>query len=495
MERSSDLGALDSRVSPLELLLPDGRAGRSLVLGGSCPPALVPHSRGDGEGAPVQLIVLAPSAAEAEDVRWLDDAVNRVEELDPDGVVYVLASPRARRRLRALLATRGLTQSAGFLHVPSLVATRFLLPLEKGAFRYAFAHLVPVKAHNRARTSVATWLPTLAPITALASPVGVAARRPRARSLFDWLFADRPDEVGTAIVGGLGKEGGRPVLHRFARGAGTPSAVAKVAPPAKATALAAVLRELGPAATSAGAEVPEPLPVTTLRGAILESFVPGTNASLVLARDADSLPEVLEEVVGWLERWTRATARPIPLTRESLQDWVLAPLARLEGQLVEGARYRQDLESLGRELMGRTVPCVAVHADLTMSNVLFRRGAAIGVVDWDGSCGTGLPLVDFFYAVADATAATKAYRSRPAAARECFAGQGLHTRRVEEWRRRLTHSLGVSETLSALCFHACWLHHAGNEQRASSPGDPRPFLEILDWASSSTELLPGASIS
>jgi len=443
----------------------------------------------------VQLIVLAPSAAEAEDERWLDHAVDQVEELDPDGVVYVLASPRTRRRLRALLAARGLTQSASFLHVPSVAATRFLLPLEKGAFRYAFAHLVPVKSHNRARTTVATWLPTLAPITALASPVGFAAHSPEARPLFDWLFADRPAEAGTAIVGGLGKEDGGPVLHRFGNGAGAPSAVAKVAPAAKATALAAVLRELEPAASSAGAEIPRPLSVTTPRSAILESFVPGTNASLVLARDADSLPEVLERVVGWLERWNRATARPIPVTRESLENWVLAPLARLEGQLVEGARYRRDLESLCRELMGQTLTCVAVHADLTMSNVLFRRGAAIGVVDWDGSCGAGLPLVDFFYAVADATAATREYRSRPAAARECFARQDSRARRVEEWRRRLTNTLGISETLSALCFHACWVHHADNEQRASSPGDPRPFLEILDWASSTTELLPGASIS
>ena len=71
------------------------------------------------------------------------------------------------------------------------------------------------------------------------------------------------------------------------------------------------------------------------------------------------------------------------------------------------------------EAAGEPLPTVAAHGDLTMSNVLLGEGAP-GVVDWEASTATGVPLRDLLYAAVDATAAADGYRDRLAPSSAAF---------------------------------------------------------------------------
>jgi hypothetical protein len=96
--------------------------------------------------------------------------------------------------------------------------------------------------------------------------------------------------------------------------------------------------------------------------------------------------------------------------------------------------------------------------------------------------------------LADGVAAVGGYADRPAAARQCFSTEGGSAATTTSARVQLARTLGLDDDVTALCFHACWLHHAANEARGRQPGEPRPFLEIVNWVAQSRELLPGLAI-
>ena len=104
------------------------------------------------------------------------------------------------------------------------------------------------------------------------------------------------------------------------------------------------------------------------------------------------------------------------------------------------------------------------------------------MLDWAEAEPAGLPLTDFFYAIGDAAAACDGYRDRLEAVRACFVPGGQRADLVAPLQERLRTSLGLSREAAELCFHACWLRHAANEQRRAVPGEQRPFLEIVRWA-------------
>jgi hypothetical protein len=115
-----------------------------------------------------------------------------------------------------------------------------------------------------------------------------------------------------------------------------------------------------------------------------------------------------------------------------------------------------------------------------MWNVLVDAQGAIGVLDWAEAEHAGLPLTDFFYAVADAAAACEGYPHRLEAVRACFEPGGTRSDHVALLQERLRESLQLSPEAVELAFHACWLRHARNEQRSANAPEGE-FVAIARW--------------
>jgi hypothetical protein len=116
-----------------------------------------------------------------------------------------------------------------------------------------------------------------------------------------------------------------------------------------------------------------------------------------------------------------------------------------------------------------------------MANILLAGRDQFAVLDWETGCRENWPLLDFFYAVTDAVRITAGCTSWLEAFQACYRPQGSYAARVKAWQARLQTSLGLPPGIAELCFHACWLHHAFNEYQVNQPGEPRPFLEIVQW--------------
>jgi len=194
----------------------------------------------------------------------------------------------------------------------------------------------------------------------------------------------------------------------------------------------------------------------------------------VLRHQPDRAAGILERLTEWLAAWGRSTSRPQVLDRRLLDGWVLGPLARLGAEL--GAPgYAEWLTARCADLEGREVPVGATHNDLTMVNVFVQPDGTLGVIDWESAEAGGLLLGDFCYAAVDLAAARERYRDRAAAFERCF-GPGRAPGAAADWLPRLRRAVELPEGYATVAFHACWLHHADNERRKRSPGEPLPFL-------------------
>jgi hypothetical protein len=89
---------------------------------------------------------------------------------------------------------------------------------------------------------------------------------------------------------------------------------------------------------------------------------------------------------------------------------------------------------------------------------------------------------DLVYAAVDAVAAGDRYRDRAAAFDQCFHADHSVGRLVREACGRVGRAIALPPEVAAIAFHACWLHHAGNESRKRAQGERRPFLELLQRA-------------
>lgn len=456
--------------------------GCALVVGDGCPSAILPSPT--VEGAPADLVVVAPDAREAARRRWLDAACDRaVAALPPDGVVYLLAPRHLRREARRGLDARGLRVATAFLHVPGVAATRHLLPLDRKALSFAIANVAELRSGTRRRLLAVARGRALPLLEALAEPIGIAAVRPGSRPLFEWLFRLGPSEpLGTASISRSWRGGGgTTVLHRFAAGATGPSLVAKLPPAGGREAPDAHVRERAAAtARSAGAQVPRPLGISDLDGrpVLLETALGGRPAAHRLAERPRELDGILVQVVRWLRHWNLGTADDELLTPERLHRDVLRPARQLAPALAGGDRYLGWLERRCAAVAGKRARLVSAHNDLTMSNVLLADGGSLGIVDWEHASERALPLVDFHYAAADAVSAARGHADRVAAARECFAPAGSRYEATAALRRELASALDVPPDVDELAFHACWLRHAANETAA---GDDAEFRAILSW--------------
>src|SRR4029453_10067298 len=121
------------------------------------------------------------------------------------------------------------------------------------------------------------------------------------------------------------------------------------------------------------------------------------------AREPARLDAIVELVTRWLTRWNGATLRDSSIGPALIEELIVAPsrvLREVDGAL-DG--YLTWVEELANTWMLDRTPVVAVHNDLTMTNVLVD-GPAIGVIDWEQAAATGLPGTDLWYSLVDAVA-------------------------------------------------------------------------------------------
>jgi hypothetical protein len=222
----------------------------------------------------------------------------------------------------------------------------------------------------------------------------------------------------------------------------------------------------------------------------LEDRLAGQVAAALLASRARAFSSVVCSVADWLDAWHRSTVVVRTLEPAELRRHVLEPAESLAGELQNGRGYVEWLTERTRDIAAAPFPLVSAHNDLTMFNVLVRRNG-LGVVDWESAAVERFPLTDLVYAAVDAAAAADRYEDRAIAFEDCLSSGGRHVRLVGQLLRRLATTVGATEDVAELSFHACWLHHAANEQRDARVGTERPFVAILRQVADRRDEWPG----
>jgi hypothetical protein len=466
-------------LSPIELLLPDGHARTGLVLGSACPSVLRPSAPVAGDD-PVDLVVVAPTRDERRDAAWVGSAARTaVSRLSPTGLVYVV--PARARSLRGALEAAGLQTAASMLHIPDVSSSRHIVPIGTAAQRYVLSGGLELSELKRRAASLATRSSRIADL----GPTGTILRRDPAIPLAAWVFSlDQPQAPGSVWITSRRASSGGSLVHRFVEGRGKPDAVAKVSP--RAADELHGLVEIAPAAARAGVRVPQVLWSGEIGPApgLLQSALPGTRAARLVERGRLDPRDFLSRTSGWLERWARAEARPRTIEHGDLDRLVLSPARSLCGGI---PAYVDYLGGLCARAAGASCTFVPCHGDLTLANILVAEGHDPAVLDWEEASADGLPLTDLFYTAADAVAAADGYADRVSAARTCFAADGEHVPFVRRLLDRLAATLGLETVVREVCFHACWLHHASNEELRGSDPVARPFRSILELVAADVE--------
>jgi hypothetical protein len=469
--------------TPIEMVLPSGRAANAVVLGAGIPERLHPRTV---EG-PSNLAIVAPSAEEAGRPGWMDDALARAASaMSPAGMIYLMLPPAQRRTAMPRLADLGYTSHACFFHYPSFGTTESLIPRDRSTLRRWLRSGEGQTSGRRRLASLVLALPESDRVAASLLPsVGIAALRPEAPAPFHWLARLSGAPVVRGLVRAKWRAGrGGAVVIGLDR-SGRPVAVAKVAlggPEAEARAFreAERLEQLGPAARTAGAQLPSPIRAELPGGWPVLLLSPISGAPAVgLIRSGDVAPEAVIARLGeWLLRWSEATITPGRLDESWSARELLTPATRLAPDLQGSEPYLGWLRARAAEAAGEPLPTVATHGDLTMSNVLLGDGLP-GIVDWEAASARGIPLRDMLYAAVDATAARDGYRDRVASFLRCFPDGSGVAGPLGRLLERLGQSMGLTRATMTLCVHACWLQHAADEQSKRAPGEHRPFLGIV----------------
>ena len=483
------------RLSPLELFHPDGEVAGVAVVGRGCPPVLIP--RGGTDANQIGLLIIAPTSQELRQEGWLEAALDAVvPKLAVDGIVYLLASPSARATVRRTLSGHGLQEEVAVAHVPDVLTSRYLVPLDRDLAAMAFAEVVPVWPRRRRLLSRFLRVPGAPRFLGRVLPsIGVILRRDGARPLFEWLsqLTGEEDERLGVVVSGAPPES-RLVVLSGGLGVKQAPIVAKVGEIASSRLdlEASILREVASSARLTGVEVPKPVDVHRLSGRslLLEDRLAGQVAAALLASRPRAFSSVVCSIADWLDAWHRSTAVVRPLEPAELRYYVLEPAESLADELQNGEDYVTWLRDRTRDVAAAPVPLVKVHNDLTMFNVLVRQDG-LGVVDWESAAVERFPLTDLTYAAVDAAAAAQRYEDRAVAFEDCFSSGGRHVGLVGRLLRNLATAVGASADVAELSFHACWLHHAANEQRDARAETERPFAAILRQVADRRDEWPG----
>jgi hypothetical protein len=480
-----------SKFPVLEYLHPDGIASTCVVLGNNCPDGLRPNLQGAADGK-ADLFIFAPSAAECNLKSWLEaSAKSMSNQLSEDGVGYVLVSRRWRGKVMRLLHRAGLVPDMAFWHFPDWYSSQFLVPIDRKPARFAVDVILPGPSFKRTLArQMLRYSGTRQLLTLFWHSTGMTVRRPGARPLFEWLFQVDPQRpwMGNAMVRTSWRgSNGASIAYGFFRRDVIPSVVAKtVAVGTAAVHLdreAQVLEKLGSGVRCAGAQVPEIIgrQQNSQRSSLLLSYLPGQAASDLLKLNPSMFSPVMMRIVHWLDHWHRTTAILQPLTWEQIEQALLVPLDRLAASVKNADRYRERLVTQGQTIVGYPIPMVASHNDLTMANILLDEHNHLGLVDWETGCPESWPLTDFHYAVTDAVRIAANCSNWLEAFKTCYAQDGAYKALVAAWQERLQSIIGLSSDFAEFCFHACWLHHASNENEVIHPEEPRPFFEIVQW--------------
>jgi hypothetical protein len=478
-------------VSLFELLHPDGPPARCRVLGGDCPPVLVPAAAASPAGSGVDVLLLAPTLEElGAGSEWRRAVHAAVESLGVDGIVCVVGSYRVRARVRPLLRAAGLTSGETFVHRPGWTPDQQVASLRVALSPLGGEILAWRGWRNRAAAAVARLPRGERVLSRRFDHVSEIARRPGRRPLFDWLtrMAGEDGSSGTAVVR-IRRRGPRAtaLLHLITNGGRAVPMLAKLRLDETSSVSwprdVECLERLAAGAADTGARLPGVARLRTTRGypVVMQTRLAGRQAARLIAESPKSAVGLTERVAHWLAAWNRATAQIASLRAEWLQSEVLADVALLAPRLDGGAAYGAWMARRCAASVGVPTPLVAAHRDLTMANVLVDDSGMLGIVDWEAATDAALPLGDFFYAVADAAAARHHYVDRLADFFDCFVQPSETSAAVSALGMRAAAMLGVAPELVLLAFHACWLHHAANEERDGSPDGTWPFRRIAQW--------------
>jgi aminoglycoside phosphotransferase len=478
------------KFSVLELLHPDGVARTSFVLGMNCPELLRPEPQKEAHEE-MDLFILAPSAEECGSDRWLEAALQSMyHSLSADGIGYVLVPPRWRWKVMNLLNKAELITDTAFWHFPDWSSSRYLISMERNPAQYTLNAIFAVSTPKQflvrqmfRSSGIRQFLATFW------KPVALTIRRPGARPLFEWLFPSerlQPLPAGAIIRTSWRGMDGANIVYSISGDRNIPSMIAKSTSAynsANPDREAKVLAELGGKVRQTGVQVPEVIgrQNNERRSSLLLSFIPGRSVSDLLRSNADLFITIITRVVDWLVSWHRFTVVIRPLKWDQFEQALLTPLGGLSSSIQGAEKYRGWLVTHGQGALKNPVPLVATHNDLTMSNVLLDEQNRLGVVDWETACPESLPFVDFYYAVTDAARIAGNCTDWLSAFKACFLTEGIYYAAVIAWRKQLQSAVDPPAGFAEFCFHACWLHHAFNEHRTSLPGEPRPFLDIVQW--------------
>ena len=113
------------------------------------------------------------------------------------------------------------------------------------------------------------------------------------------------------------------------------------------------------------------------------------------------------------------------------------------------------------------VPGVLVHNDPGTWNVVVDRRGFFGVVDWESSRATGMPLWDLTYFLADALTLVELRRfgDRTAAILKLFRGESAHSGILFQHVRHAVSELGLEAHAVGPLVTLGWLHHALSPQQ------------------------------
>jgi len=472
---------------PIELLHPDGPGLPGAVIGRASERFFAPVRPAAGSQS-LDFVLVAPDANERADPGFLQQAAALISgSLSTDGLAYVVAPVHWQRRLRRRLPEADFAFGPTIVHLPPGVSDQILVPADTHLLRYAASALTNMSWVSRRLLAAALRLPGIQGAIRRTSEVGVVVRRTGARLLLEWLASDGHDVASAVIRTKWRAYGGTAILHCFPADGATPVAVAKVVLDdrlaGRVESEAKVLELLGSAAARAGVRVPT-ANVLRSRGGhaiLVEPYLCGQRAHPLLRSRAVDAVSLLSDLTRWLEAWNGATTTPGVLDERRLETHLLGPARRLAPHLKRGTTYVDWLQQLGSTVVGRPMPSVATHNDLTMQNVLLLPGSPPAVVDWEAASDHGFPLTDFFYMAVDLFAAARAAENRTDVLLDCFAADTPRAESVARLGERLAQTSGLSNELMKVAFHACWIQHASNELEKKHEADRRPFLSILHW--------------
>jgi hypothetical protein len=458
----------------LDLWHPSGNAARRLALGAAAGPGPSQDSSG-----PVDIALVAPGPGEFDD-DWLARSIElAAERLSNEGLVWIIVPGRLRRSAERAAKRSGLAILESVLTVPPWPGAAHLIPIAHCTLLDAgVRHLGLSPAVSRCAALLAQVSAGMRLLRRTARGCALLAAHASSPEPLSWLGQLDGRGVATATVS-FGHRTDAPVatVLRFARGASAPDLAVKTAfdGPGRERLRRErqALEELGPDAAGAGAAVPVPQP--TAPHLLATRVIGGRPAEAVLAREPERLESLARSVANWLLRWNCATSSTVVATTTLLDDVLVGPADRAVGAGLATPDYAQALRALAQRLEGRPLVVTAGHNDLTMANVM-DAGEAIGILDWEEAVPAGLPLRDLWYALADALAC--AHRlTHAAAVDELVRSRYVAPPALAQAPAVHAAALGLSQDQAALGFHACWLHHAGNElDRRRSDG---PFAAVV----------------